>query len=41
LVKRGYSLEDIEKMEIEEYDFVVNLVMELNSKRPDTPFGGL
>jgi hypothetical protein len=42
LVKKGYSLSDINNMETEEYDFTIDLIFEMNKQKKDTNlFGGL
>jgi hypothetical protein len=39
MVRKGYS-QNIEDMEIDEYDFTIELMMELNNKKKDQPFAG-
>ena len=34
MVRRGYS-KNIDELEIEEYDFIMDLMMELNNKKKD------
>ena len=41
LIKRGYSLEDLDKMETDEYDFLLQLTLEQNNKQAPVTFGGL
>jgi hypothetical protein len=41
LIKRGYSLEDLDKMETDEYDFLLQLTLEQSNKQAPVPFGGL
>lgn len=41
LIQKGYSKSDIEKMETEEYDFLIPMIVGLKNKGKDHPFGGI
>lgn len=40
-IRNGYSKEDIEEMETDEYDFIKHLILEMSSKGKLNTFGGL
>lgn len=37
LVKEGYSLQDIEQMDVEQYEYLVQLILESKTKMTENP----
>lgn len=40
MIKNGYSKSDIEKMEQEEYDYIVGIIFEKMTSGKENPFTG-